>query len=68
MQTYLHGRDLIGDLDFSKEEVETILDVAWDLKRKRALGLDFGPRPRLLARQSAGHALFLLEHAYARLV
>jgi N-acetylornithine carbamoyltransferase len=37
MQTYLHGRDLIGDLDFSKEEVETILDVAWDLKRKRAL-------------------------------
>lgn len=37
MQTFLHGRDLIGDLDFSKEEVETILDVAWDLKRKRAL-------------------------------
>ena len=37
MQTYLHGRDLIGDLDFSKEEVETILDVAFDLKRKRAL-------------------------------
>lgn len=37
MQTFLHGRDFIGDLDFSKEEVETILDVAWDLKRKRAL-------------------------------
>jgi ornithine carbamoyltransferase len=37
MQTYLHGRDLIGDLDFSKEEVETIMDVAFDLKRKRAL-------------------------------
>jgi N-acetylornithine carbamoyltransferase len=37
MQTYLHGRDLIGDLDFSREEVETILDTAWDLKRKRAL-------------------------------
>ena len=37
MQTYLHRRDFIGDLDFSKEEVETILDVAWDLKRKRAL-------------------------------
>ena len=34
MQTFLHGRDLIGDLAFSKEEVETILDVAWDLKRK----------------------------------
>lgn len=38
MQTFLRGRDLIGDLDFSKEEVETVLDVAFDLKRKRALG------------------------------
>lgn len=37
MQTFLHGRDLIGDLDFTKEEVETVLDVAFDLKRKRAL-------------------------------
>jgi ornithine carbamoyltransferase len=38
MQTYLYGRDMIGDLDFTKEEVETVLDVAFDLKRKRALG------------------------------
>ena len=38
MQTKLRGRDLIGDLDFSKEEVETVLEVAFDLKRKRALG------------------------------
>ena len=38
MQTFLRGRDLISDLDFSKEEVETLLDVAWDLKRKRAVG------------------------------
>ena len=38
MQTDLHGRDLIGDLDFSKEEVETVMDLAFDLKRKRALG------------------------------
>ncbi len=37
MQTFLHGRDLIGDLDFSKEEVETVMDVAFDLKRKHAL-------------------------------
>src|SRR5512133_2061726 len=37
MQTFLRGRDLIGDLDFSKEEVETVLEVAFDLKRKRAL-------------------------------
>lgn len=38
MQTNFRGRDFIGDLDFSKEEVETVLEVAWDLKRKRALG------------------------------
>ena len=38
MQTDLRNRDLIRDLDFSKEEVETVLDVAFDLKRKRALG------------------------------
>ncbi|MBN1977369.1 MAG: ornithine carbamoyltransferase [Anaerolineae bacterium] len=38
MQTNLRGRDLICDLDLTKEEVETVLDVAWDLKRKRALG------------------------------
>lgn len=37
MQTFLHGRDFIGDLDFSKEEIETVLEVAFDLKRKRAL-------------------------------
>ncbi len=38
MQTNLRGRDLIGDLDFSKAEVETVLDAAFDLKRKHALG------------------------------
>jgi ornithine carbamoyltransferase len=38
MISELRGRDLIGDLDFTKEEVETVLEVAWDLKKKRALG------------------------------
>jgi ornithine carbamoyltransferase len=38
MQTMLRGRNLISDLDFSREEVETLLDLAWDLKRKRAVG------------------------------
>jgi N-acetylornithine carbamoyltransferase len=37
MQTFLHGRDFIGDLDFSKEEIETVLEVALDMKRKRSL-------------------------------
>jgi ornithine carbamoyltransferase len=38
MQTFLRGRDLIGDLDFSKDEVESVLELAFDLKRKRAVG------------------------------
>ncbi|OGO40288.1 MAG: ornithine carbamoyltransferase [Chloroflexi bacterium RBG_16_57_9] len=38
MQTHLRGRDFIGDLDWSREEIETALDVAFDLKRKQALG------------------------------
>ena len=37
MHSNLRRRVLIGDLDFSKEEVGTVLDVAFDLKRKRAL-------------------------------
>lgn len=39
MQTGLRGRNFISDLDFSKEEVETVLDLAWDLKMKRATGV-----------------------------
>jgi N-acetylornithine carbamoyltransferase len=37
MQSNLRGRNFITDLDFTVEEIETILDVAWDLKQKRAL-------------------------------
>ena len=36
MATELRGRDLIGDLDFTKAEVEQVLELAWDLKRQRA--------------------------------
>ena len=38
MQTGLRGRDLISLSDWTDEEVQTALDVAFDLKRKRALG------------------------------
>ncbi|RMF81728.1 MAG: ornithine carbamoyltransferase [Chloroflexi bacterium] len=38
MQTDLRGRDLISTQDWTKDEIETLLDVAFDLKRKRALG------------------------------
>jgi N-acetylornithine carbamoyltransferase len=37
MQTHLRGRDLITTQEWSKEEIETLLDVAFDLKRQRAL-------------------------------
>lgn len=39
MQTNLRGRDVISDLDLSVEEVQTVLDVAFDLKMKQAMGI-----------------------------
>ena len=38
MQTDLRGRDMITTQEWSKEEIDTVIDVALDLKRKRALG------------------------------
>jgi len=38
MQTDLRGRDLITSQEWSLDEIQSILDVAFDLKRKRALG------------------------------
>jgi ornithine carbamoyltransferase len=39
MQTYLRGKDMITTQDWTKQELDTVIDVAFDLKRKRALGL-----------------------------
>jgi len=39
MQTYLRGRDMITTQEWTKEEIDTVMDVAIDLKRKRALGI-----------------------------
>ncbi len=39
MQTYLRGRDMITTQEWTREEIDTIMDVAMDLKRKRALGI-----------------------------
>jgi N-acetylornithine carbamoyltransferase len=38
MQTDLRGRDLITTQEWTRDEIDTLLDVAWDLKRRRALG------------------------------
>src|SRR6266700_6875614 len=38
MQTHLRGRDLIDLQEWTKDEIDTLLDVAFTLKRERALG------------------------------
>jgi N-acetylornithine carbamoyltransferase len=44
MQTDLRGRDLVSLQEWSKDEIDTVLDVAFQLKRERALGI---PHPLL---------------------
>ncbi len=61
MQTNLRGRDFIGDLDFSKEEVETVMEVALDLKRRRALG-----EPHALLRDKTLAMLFFYSSTRTR--
>ncbi len=61
MQTDLRRRDLIADLDFSREEVETVLDVAFDLKRKRALS-----EPHASLRDKALAMLFFFSSTRTR--
>ena len=38
MQTYLRARDMITTQEWTKHELDTVMAVAMDLKRKRALG------------------------------
>ena len=38
MQTHLRGRDVIDFQDWTRDELDTVLDVAFALKRDRALG------------------------------
>ena len=40
MQTVFRGRHFINLEDFTKEEIETMLDVSVELKRKFAMGID----------------------------
>jgi N-acetylornithine carbamoyltransferase len=44
VQTHLRGRDLIDLQEWTKDEIDTLLDVAFALKRERALGI---PHPLL---------------------
>jgi ornithine carbamoyltransferase len=38
MQTYMRGRDMITTQEWTKDELDTVMNIAMDLKRKRALG------------------------------
>jgi len=38
MQTHLRGRDMITTQEWTRDEIDTIMEVAFDLKRKRAVG------------------------------
>jgi ornithine carbamoyltransferase len=44
VQTYLRGKDLITLQEWTRDEIQTLLDVAFELKRQRALGV---PHPIL---------------------
>lgn len=62
MQTDLRGRDLISTQEWSKEEIETLIDVAFDLKRKRALG-----EPHALLRDKVLAMLFFFSSTRTRI-
>lgn len=38
MQTHLKGRDMITDQEWTRAELDTVFELAFDLKRKRAVG------------------------------
>jgi N-acetylornithine carbamoyltransferase len=61
MQTDLRGRDLITLQEWTMDELETVFDVAWDLKRKRALG-----EPHALLRDKVLAMLFFFTSTRTR--
>jgi len=61
MQTDLRGRDLITTQEWTREEIDTLIDVAFDLKRKRALG-----EPHALLRDKVLAMLFFFTSTRTR--
>ncbi|MEP7286371.1 MAG: ornithine carbamoyltransferase [Chloroflexota bacterium] len=61
MQTDLRGRDMITEQEWTMDELETVFDVAWDLKRKRALG-----EPHALLRDKVLAMLFFFTSTRTR--
>src|SRR5207244_12545379 len=61
MQTNLRGRDMITTQEWTMDELETVFDVAWDLKRRRALG-----EPHALLRDKVLAMLFFFSSTRTR--
>jgi N-acetylornithine carbamoyltransferase len=61
MQTNLRGRDLVDLQDWTKDELDTIFEVALDLKRRRALG-----EPHALLRDKVLAMLFFFSSTRTR--
>jgi N-acetylornithine carbamoyltransferase len=61
MQTHLRGRDMITTQEWTKDEIDTVIDVALDLKRKRALG-----EPHALLRDKVLAMLFFFSSTRTR--
>jgi ornithine carbamoyltransferase len=61
MQTHLAGRDMITTDEWTKDELDTVFDVAFDLKRKRALG-----EPHPLLRDKVLAMLFFFSSTRTR--
>jgi N-acetylornithine carbamoyltransferase len=61
MQTDLRGRDMITTQEWTRDEIDTILEVAWDLKRKRAVG-----EPHALLRDKVLGMLFFFTSTRTR--
>ncbi len=61
MQTHLRGRDMITTQEWTKDEIDTVIDVALDLKRRRALG-----EPHALLRDKVLAMLFFFSSTRTR--
>src|SRR5512136_2924748 len=62
MQTDLRGRDMITEQEWTMDELDTVFEVAWDLKRKRALG-----EPHALLRDKVLAMLFFFSSTRTRI-
>jgi ornithine carbamoyltransferase len=61
MQTDLRGRDMITTQEWTDDEIWTVMDIAFDLKRKRALG-----EPHALLRDKVLTMLFFFSSTRTR--